>query len=89
MQTKTITPDQLAEMVRETIERNRGVERTARSQAVIDLAVQLCYEEGEVALAAGILAMVAARVSGEMNSMLGVVMQHGIDRQRSRNAHLN
>ena len=81
MQYMTITPDELAEIVRHTIAQNAGFERENPAQAAVDRCVQVCYEAGEIELAMAIIVVSAARVAGESHSMLGVIMQHVADRQ--------
>lgn len=75
----TITPDDLTEMVRVTIETNRSLVRPYPLQTSIDRVIEEAYDNGEIELAATLLQVVAARSAGLMHTALQTLLQTMID----------
>jgi hypothetical protein len=76
---ETIDPDHIRRLVAESVEQNRGVQRELMSQAAMDMAVEACYQDGELYVAAGLLMLMAARVRGVEGRALELLTQLMID----------
>ena len=72
-------PDDLREMLREAIERNKGTIRGSKTQAAIDRVVEAALEEDEVHPGNALLLITAARVSGLISYFCQVLLQASID----------
>lgn len=81
--THTLTPEVLEQLVRDSIERNRGVRRETQSQSLIDQAIAAAYDEGEHEIAAGLLVLTSARITGHQHGALQVLMQHAVDERQT------
>ena len=78
-----IPAEELDALVREAIAANKTIVRTTRSQETIDRCVEVLHEEGELHLAAGLLMLAAARVTGREAMAASVLMQLMIDAKTS------
>jgi hypothetical protein len=79
LEEQTISPDELREMVRKTVDQNRKVKRTYHVQEMLDRVTEAAFIEDDIELAAALLQLQAARAAGCLHLVLEQVTQTMVD----------
>lgn len=74
-----LSADAMEETLREMVQRNHGVERTSKSQRLIDMATEGCLIEGEIELGLSLGLLNAARVAGRQHLVCECLLQLMLD----------
>lgn len=76
---ETLGPEDLEQLVREAVERNRKARRTSPGQLALDRAVEALAREGEIHLASALLLLSAHRVACTTHVANQMLWQLAID----------
>jgi hypothetical protein len=74
-----LTVDEMAEMLRFTVEQNRGAVRDSHVQSLVDRAMAACLDEEEIELGLSLALVASARVAGQQHMICEMLLQFMVD----------